>query len=260
MVPILPNCLFYFLFNCADFAKLFVLFFIQLIFISRCQRRKHWMQEKLTFSTMPQKRKHVVTKRFAPQADNTTLLQQLSQDKGYRWNVPSHISGKKKTGWEFLTKPRISKKRNSKQRYQKQEVSPSPISVKKSKRVVQTPEDVLLAIGLTVKPHLLKCLMKAQRQPVHELSHVHRNHLSQLAGPAVEVVLKSFAGKHWFVFVHSLIHSYVIIYVDDCACIFSGDHYFTTSAITCSSTTATATTPTPSPEWKNTAIWCTKRH
>ena len=101
-MPILPNCLFYFLFNCVDFAKLFVLFFIQLIFISRCQRRKHWMQEKLTFSTMPQKRKHVVTKRFAPQADNTTLLQQLSQDKGYRWNVPSHISGKKKPDGSFL--------------------------------------------------------------------------------------------------------------------------------------------------------------
>ena len=129
------------------------IFLIQLILICRCQRRKHWIQEKLSLSTMPKKRKHVVTKRFAPQADNAKLLQQLNQDKGYGWNVPSHISGQKITGWEFLTNKHSEKKRSSNQkRSQKKQqnniLTSSLTTTGNRRRVIQTPEDLLHAIGV----------------------------------------------------------------------------------------------------------------
>ena len=191
-------------------------FFIQLIFICRCQRRKHWMQEKLALSTMSKKRKHVEAKRFAPQADNTILLQQLNQDKGYGWNAPSHISGKRKTGWEFLTKHSGKKRNNQKHRQKKQQLPRSLTTSGNRRRVIQTPEDLLHVIGVQVKPHLLHCIHRALRQPVHELSHRHRNHVSQLAGPAVQVVLQAFAGQHWFV---GPTCDFICLFIFTCDCI-----------------------------------------
>ena len=190
------------------------------------------------------KRKRVVVKSFAPRVKNEDLLLTLNEDKGYMWNMPSHISGKKKTGWEFMTK---TKKRSRKKCNNKQQTILSSSALSATKRVIQTPEDLLRAIGVKFKPHLLKCIHKALRQPVHELSHVHRNHVSQLAGPAVEVVLQSFAGQHWFVFVRVLVlrythplvcNTHVILYV--CAHVLLGDRCCTTLVTTSTCTTAAA--------------------
>ena len=145
-----------------------------------------------------------------------------------------------------MTKTKKRSRKNARAN-KNQTILPSSALLSVTKRVIQTPEDLLRAIGVKFKPHLLKCLHKALRQPVHELSHVHRNHVSQLAGPAVEVVLQSFAGRHWFVFVRVLVlrythplvcNTHVILYVR--AHFLPGKRCCTTLVTTSTCTTAAA--------------------